>query len=51
MPGKIVLFPLILLLIGALPVWRRSARWGYIPAALIAVALAVVYVFARLGRL
>ncbi|MGO9675587.1 MAG: DUF3309 family protein [Methylocella sp.] len=49
--GKLLLLILIVLLIGALPVWRHSARWGYIPAALIAVALVVVYAFARLGRL
>jgi hypothetical protein len=49
--GKFLVFFLIALLIAALPVWRHSARWGYIPAALIAVALIVVYVFARLGRL
>ena len=49
--GKLLLLILIVLLIGALPVWRHSARWGYIPAALIAIALVVVYVFARIGRL
>jgi|BarGraIncu00222A_1022003.scaffolds.fasta_scaffold73946_2 hypothetical protein len=49
--AKIVLVVLILLLIGALPVWRHSARWGFIPAALIAIMALVVYVFARLGRI
>jgi Protein of unknown function (DUF3309) len=49
--GKLVLFFLLLLLIGALPFWRHSARWGYIPAGFLALTLLVVYVFARLGRL
>ena len=37
----LVLF-LVLLLIGALPVFPYSRGWGYIPAGLVAVILAVV---------
>ncbi len=49
--GKFLLVFLLLLLIFALPVWRHSARWGFVPAAVIAILAVVVYVFARLGRL
>jgi Protein of unknown function (DUF3309) len=49
--GKLVLLPLLILLIAVLPFWRHSARWGYIPAGFVAIALLVVYIFARLGRL
>ena len=49
--GKFAILFLILLLIGALPVWRHSARWGLIPAAIIAILVVVVYIFARIGRI
>ena len=49
--AKFALLILVAMLIGALPIWRHSARWGFIPAAVIAILIAVVYVFARLGRI
>lgn len=49
--GKFAILLLILLLIGALPIWRHSARWGLIPAAIIAMLTVVVYIFARIGRI
>lgn len=33
---------LVLLLIGALPVYPYSRRWGYFPSALLAIVLAVM---------
>ena len=49
--AKFAIAFLILLLIGALPIWRHSARWGLIPAAIIAMLVMVVYIFARIGRI
>jgi hypothetical protein len=49
--AKFAIAFLILLLIGALPIWRHSARWGLIPAAFIAMLVMVVYIFARIGRI
>jgi hypothetical protein len=49
--AKFAIAFLVLLLIGALPIWRHSARWGLIPAAIIAMLVVVVYIFARIGRI
>jgi hypothetical protein len=49
--AKFAIAFLIVLLIGALPIWRHSARWGLIPAAIIAMLVIVVYIFARIGRI
>ena len=49
--AKFAIAFLILLLIGALPIWRHSARWGLIPAAIIAMLVMVVYIFVRIGRI
>ncbi len=42
---------LILLLIGVLPAWPYSSRWGYYPSGALGVALAVVAVLVLVGRL
>jgi low affinity Fe/Cu permease len=49
--GKFVLFVLALLFIGALPIWPYSRRWGFVPAAIVAVMTLLVFVFVRLGRI
>ncbi len=49
--AKFALLLLIAALIAALPIWRHSARWGFVPAVVIAILIVIVYVFARLGRI
>ena len=40
--GTILLVVLVMLLIGALPQWRHSARWGYGPSGALGVAVVVI---------
>jgi hypothetical protein len=47
----ILLVVLILLLLGALPIWRYSAGWGYYPSGGLGLVLLIVVVLAILGRL
>ena len=49
--GFILLVVLVLLLIGALPQWRHSARWGYRPSGTLGVALVVVAVLLLAERI
>lgn len=44
-------FLLIVLVIGAMPVWPYSRTWGYFPSGLIAVTLAILILLAISGRL
>lgn len=41
---------LILLLIGAFPVWPHTQGWGYYPSGLIGVILVVLLVLILMGR-
>ena len=45
----ILLVVLILLLIGALPAWPHSARWGYFPSGGLGTVLIVVLVLMFIG--
>jgi hypothetical protein len=47
----ILLIVLILLLIGALPVWPYSTGWGYYPGGGLGLVLLIVLVLALTGRL
>lgn len=38
-------------LIGALPVWKHSRRWGWFPSRGIALTLAIVVVLQLMGRI
>ncbi len=38
-------------LIGSLPVWNHSRRWGYFPSGGIALTLAIVVVLTLSGRI
>jgi hypothetical protein len=49
--GTILLIILVLLLIGAIPNWPHSRRWGYGPSGLIGLALIAVVVLSLLGRI
>jgi hypothetical protein len=49
--GLIVGFILILLLIGALPVYPHSRAWGYGPSGVVGLLLVVLLVLLLLGRI
>jgi len=45
----ILLIVLILMLVGALPNWNHSAKWGYGPSSLIGTILIVLLILMLLG--
>jgi len=45
----VILIILILLLIGALPRWKHSAKWGYGPSGGIGTILIIVIILLLLG--
>jgi hypothetical protein len=49
--GTILVILLILLLIGAIPTWPYSRRWGYSPSGLVGLLLIVVLILLLTGRL
>lgn len=49
--GTILLIILIVLLIGAVPVWPYSSGWGYYPSGGIGLLLALVIVLLLVGRI
>ncbi len=49
MLGTILLIVLILLLIGALPAWPYSRRWGYFPSGGLGLLLLIVLILFLLG--
>ena len=46
----ILIVILILLLIGALPAWPHSSRWGYFPSGGLGLVLLVVVLLMLIGR-
>lgn len=51
MLGWILLILLVLLLLGAIPTWPHSRRWGYFPSGLLGVILVIVLVLVLTGNL
>lgn len=49
--STILLVILILLLVGALPMWPYSSGWGYFPSGGLGLVLVIVIVLALAGRL
>jgi hypothetical protein len=49
--NTILLIILILLLVGALPTWPHSSKWGYGPSGLLGVILVILLVLILMGRL
>jgi hypothetical protein len=47
----ILLIILILLLIGALPTWPYSRKWGYFPSGGLGLILLIVIILMLLGRI
>jgi len=51
MLGTILVVFLILALLGALPRWSHSRRWGYVPSGGVGLALFIVVILVLLGRI
>ena len=51
MIGTILLVILILMVIGALPAWPHSKRWGYYPSGIIGLAFMIVLILILIGRI
>lgn len=51
MLGTILLIVLILLLIGALPRWSHSSKWGYFPSGGLGIVLLIVIILLLMGRI
>ena len=49
--GTVLLVILVLLLIGAIPSWPHSSKWGYGPSGGIGLVLIIVIVLLLTGRL
>ena len=49
--GTILLLVLVLFLIGALPIWPHSSKWGYYPSGGLGVPLVIVVVLLVMGRI
>jgi hypothetical protein len=49
--STVLIVILVLLVIGALPVYPHSTGWGYGPSGVIGLVLVVILVLALLGRL
>ncbi len=49
--GTILLIVLILFLVGALPTWPHSRRWGYYPTSVIGTVVIILLLLVLMGRL
>jgi hypothetical protein len=47
----LLLIILILLLIGAFPIWPYSAGWGYYPTSVLGIIVLIVIILLLTGRL
>ncbi|MRR54131.1 MAG: DUF3309 domain-containing protein [Deltaproteobacteria bacterium] len=51
MLGTILIVVLVLLLLGALPTWPHSQKWGYYPSGAIGLILLILVILFLTGRL
>ncbi len=49
--ATVLLIVLILLLVGAFPVWPHAASWGYGPSSVLGVVVLVVLILILMGKL
>jgi hypothetical protein len=49
--STLLLIVLLIAVVGALPSWPYSTRWGYAPSGILAAALLIVLVLFLMGRL
>ena len=47
----VLLIILVLLIVGALPVWPYSANWGYYPGGGLGLVLVILLILALVGRI
>jgi hypothetical protein len=48
--GLILLILLVVLLVGGLPAWPHSRRWGYGPSGIVGTLLVVLVILILLGQ-
>jgi len=51
MLGTILLIVLVLALVGALPAWPHSSKWGFYPSGGVGLILVIVLLLVLLGRI
>jgi hypothetical protein len=51
MVSTVLIIILVLILLGALPMWPYSSGWGYYPSGALGVVLLIVVVLLLTGRL
>lgn len=49
--GTILLIVLILFLVGALPTWPHSRKWGYYPSSGLGLVVVILIVLVLMGRI
>jgi hypothetical protein len=49
--GTILLIVLVLMLLGAVPVWPHSRSWGYGPSGIVGLLFVVLLIMLLTGRL
>jgi len=49
--STILIVILILILVGALPTWPHSAKWGYYPSGGLSLVLLILLILVLTGRL
>lgn len=49
--GTILVIVLILILLGALPTWPYSSRWGYAPSGGLGLILLIIVILMLMGRI
>jgi hypothetical protein len=49
--GLILLIILVLVLLGAIPAWPHSRRWGYGPSGILGIVVVIVVILLLTGRL
>jgi len=49
--STILIVILVLLLVGALPTWPHSAKWGYYPSGGLSLVLLILLILVLTGRL
>ena len=49
--GTILLIILILLLLGALPTWPHSSKWGYGPSGGLGLVVIIIIILILMGRI
>ena len=49
--GTILLIVLILMLVGAIPTWSHSSKWGYGPSGGIGLVVIILVVLLLMGRI